>query len=140
MFHDAPPEQHAAKFFGGGLTLGDDLEIRRSGGFYISLLEEIRFGTDAAEITARGFRGVFEEAQETQILFLLEESERIRCEIRSDNHFAEDLGDGFGTREIERAIDGNDAAERSLLVSGVSLIPRFAERFALADAAGIGVL
>ena len=87
-----------------------------------------------------GCQRAFQDFQQPQIFFLLQNRQRLRRKIRRDDDFAENFRDGLRAAAVERPVHGDDAAERRLLVRGERLVPGLAQICALADAAGIRVL
>ena len=82
----------------------------------------------------------FERLHQAQVLLSPQKRKRVRGKIGGDYDFAENLADGFGTRQIQRAIDHDDSAKRSLYVGCESLFPSLTKSFALARPTRIAML
>ena len=78
--------------------------------------------------------------QEPQVLLLAQELQGIGLELWSDDHLAEDLGDGLGARQVQRTIDRDDPAEGRLPVRGKGPLPGLVQIGPATHAAGVGVL
>ena len=140
MLHHAPPEQHGLQLGLGRFSFGDHFQLRRGGGFHVPVLQQERIGADAADVPGRGRSRVFPDLEHSQVPLFLQQFQCVRVEVRGDDDFAEDFGDGLGAGQIQPLIDRDDSPKRRLSVRGQGPVPRFAQALSLPDAAGIGVL
>ena len=84
---------------------------------------------------ARARVGRLELAHEPQVFLALEQSARVRLEVRRDDDLAENLAQVARDRFGQRAVEDDDAAERCLFIGGERLVPRLAQIRVGADAA-----
>ena len=140
MLHDAPAEEHGLKFGIRGRALRHHFQVRGGRHFQIAVLHQEGIRAHAANVAELRLAQRLQHFQQPQVLLLLQNGQRVRREVRRDDHFAENFRDCLRARRVERAVHGDDAAEGRLLVRGERLVPRRAQALTLANATGIGVL
>ena len=78
--------------------------------------------------------------QQPQVLLAADDGDGLLGGVRRDDHLGEDLGDRARGLGVERAVEGDDAAEGRGRIAGQRLAIGADEVGAFGDAAGIGVL
>ena len=140
MLHHPPAEEHGVHFRWRRRSPRHDFQFGGADRFQIPFLPQKRFRSHAAKLeSGTGPQRVLQNFDQAEIFFALQEGRRLGCELRSHDDFAENFGNCFCARQIERLIDGDDPAKRSLFVRGKSFLPGFAQALTLADAARIGM-
>ena len=134
---DAPGEEQAAQFLGGGRTPGDDLELRSSvDAAGVGVLQQ----QSAGDVLDDGARRGGVDFDQAQILFGGEALAGLGGEGGRGDGLDEELGDFGGGVGVDRAIDADDAAEGGDGIAGEGLLVGLEDGCAGGRAAGVGVL
>ena len=140
MFDNAPPKKQRVQLGIARRPFGHHLEFFGASYFVVALLQQERIGAHTSKVPCSRAGKRLEKLQQTQILLFLQQPQRVRWELRSDNHFAENFRDGIRACQIQWPIDCDDAAERRLFVCRECFIPSFPQTRALPHTARIRVL
>ena len=137
----APRKEQVFEFARAGLALRNDLQFRQRHGAFVAVLHE-QATTDGTHLQAR--RCACSEVAGDEHAHVLLGAGDGECFIRGrrrDDDFDElTRGDGGGSFGIERAIEGDDAAERRGGVRDIGAFIRRERRDGHRHATGIGVL
>lgn len=146
VLHAAPGEFEALEFFGGGLAFGDDFPVGGGLADAVEVLHEEAAGDFTiveAPNARRGEAWAFEEADVGLPLGLGgEDFEGIVVVVGGDDGFDEAIGEAefFGSRGIDRTIEGEDRAEGADGVAGVGVAEGGGEFLGDGGTAGVVVL
>ena len=135
-----PGEHEVGHFLRRGLALRDDAAVARGPGRDVGVLHQQATGD--ALVVERGARRVERTAgQHAHVGLLREHGHGLVADHRRDHHFDElALEDLLGGAGVERAVEGDDAAEGRGRVGGVGAVVGGEEVLRHGHAAGVGVL
>ena len=144
MLHDLPAKFHRLDLILGRRTARDDVVLDASDSFLgadIGILDE-EAADDGTNVTVGG-GNLLKQSHETEIFLFLKECAGVGRELRGNDHFAEDLGNGAGQSLVDGAVCNDDATKGGGTICGEGLLPCLGEVPVATDATnstGVGVL